>query len=207
MPPRRATLQQKCDYQREYYTRNSEARREYQVRYNRVKRATRRKLSKGDLEALKEKIRHEVNGTIRIFENHICRKSGVLDSEYTADMVDDELHLIEDLQDSRVSESSSYFREHPDADEDGWIPTYTNQMEKRLLKEAEWGRRTAHLHKEGKESREHVHAMRRRVAIIHQEIYLLRQGLEVPTLAVDANASVACGYGVNKTEFRRRYGF
>lgn len=43
---------------------NLEARRQYQVKYNRVKRATRRKLSKAGLDALRDRKRREVDGDL-----------------------------------------------------------------------------------------------------------------------------------------------
>lgn len=46
------------------YRRNVEARRQYQVNYNQVKRVTRRKLAKSDLHKLQERKRQELCGAI-----------------------------------------------------------------------------------------------------------------------------------------------
>ncbi|KAK7683364.1 hypothetical protein QCA50_013626 [Cerrena zonata] len=188
--PSRATREKKRQYQRDYYARNKTARREYQIQYNRVRRATRCKLSKKDLETMRQRKRNETDGTTRVFENSICRRSGERDPEYTKEMANDEKLLLDDLTQLRVHMSNEYLREHRDADDDGWIPTYTKQVEVQLQVEACWGLRMPELHREGKVPKEDIHALRRRVAILHQE-----------------RGSIVCGYGVNKTEFRRLYGF
>ncbi|KAK7693037.1 hypothetical protein QCA50_002602 [Cerrena zonata] len=122
---------------------------------------------------MRQRLHDEADGTLCVFENSICRKSSVLDPERTQDMIEDEKLLLHDLQELRVHMSNEYFREHPNAAEDGWIPAYTNIVAHQLRVELTWGRRITDQCKEGKKPREDIHWMRRRVSIIHQEVFLL----------------------------------
>ncbi|KAK7691282.1 hypothetical protein QCA50_004675 [Cerrena zonata] len=47
-----------------YYARNTKARQEYQIQYNQVRRATRRKLGKAALEILRKQKRDEIEGNL-----------------------------------------------------------------------------------------------------------------------------------------------
>ena len=144
-------------------------------------------------------------------------------------MTDDEYKLVVEIETLKAEVEDDFFwanlASHAD---DGWIPVYTGRLRERLDTEAELGRSKADLVKESKAPKEDLHALRRRVAILHQEIHLLEQGPDIPAFAAYHRALVATGYGyvkflsfkvilhllivlglssVNKTVFRRLYGF
>ena len=132
-----------------------------------------------------------------VFENSICRKSGILDPERTQDMANEEDVLTDQLEDLRRRMASGYFWEHlgNDDEDTGWVPAYTEQVEKQLREDADFGLAIAAAYRDAKASKEEVHCVRRRVAILHQEMDLWRQGIDVPQLAVEQKASIASGYG------------
>ena len=135
--------------------------------------------------------------SVSVFENSICRKSGTLDPERTQDMAAEEQILVDELENLRTLLTSRYFWEHlGDDDEDtGWVPAYTEQVEKQLREDADLGSVIAGKYKDGRASTQEVHCIRRRIAILHEEIDLWRQGIDIPQLAIEQKVSVAMGYG------------
>ena len=145
-------------------------------------------------------------------------------------MRDDEYKLVVEIETLKAEVEDDFFWANlASCTDEGWISIYTGRLRQRLDTEAVLGRSKAALVKEGKALKEDLHALRRRVAILHQEIHLLEQGLDIPAFAAYHRALVATGYwyvkflsslnlllhllivlgvfSVNKTVFRRLYGF
>ncbi|KAK7689642.1 hypothetical protein QCA50_007435 [Cerrena zonata] len=207
------TRNHKCDSNNDsgdsYYAQHAEARREYQKRYNRIKRATRRKLSKTDLEALQKRKADELDGNLPVFENRVCRRGVGRDPERTDEMEVAERKLVEDFTSRRFTIAEEHSRLSWLV-EDDWIESYTKELS--MLRDIELSSARTWLYfnsddKGTHEWKKEVHARRRIVAIYHQEIDLYRQGPEVPLLALQSNELISEGYRVNKMEFRRIYRF
>ncbi|KAK7682015.1 hypothetical protein QCA50_014979 [Cerrena zonata] len=190
-----------------YYARNVVARREYQLQYNRVRRATRRKLSKADLAALRENKLQEVEGTRPIFDNTICCRDGAIDPHRSTGMKSREDKELQYLQRRKVALSDEYaYRSDPNA----WVSKYMKELSGRIDSEL----RDIRLYfKEAPDARdsaywmEAVHGSRRMIALHHQERELIEQGSDIPLLAFQSRMSIPYGNRVNRREFRRLYGF
>ncbi|KAK7685837.1 hypothetical protein QCA50_011183 [Cerrena zonata] len=200
----------KCNNESEsYYAKNTEARRQYQNRYNKIRRLTRRKLSKHELEALRQRKADELDGVLPVFENRICRRGAGRDPECTDKMEAAERKLSEELTSLKFQLAEQYAR-IPCFTKENWVDAYVKELQ--VLRKGELSRawRWMRFNDELKGTHEwklEVHSRRRTVAIYHQEIHLYEQGAHIPLLASRFKELVSGGCCVNKTEFRRVYRF
>ena len=94
------------------------------------------------------------------------------------------------LLDRRASLSDEY------RDDDLWVTKYIDEIEEMIDNELEavqcYKDSTTDV-KGSSDWCEEMHTRRRSVAVLHQEIELLRQGLDIPLAAVKANTSITHG--------------
>ncbi|KAK7677664.1 hypothetical protein QCA50_019355 [Cerrena zonata] len=177
-----------------YYARNITARRQYQVQYNRVQRVTRRKVGKAQLAALQEKKRQELNGVRSVFKNTLYRKDGALDPDRSTCMTYREGITVKYMQFRRTSLSDEFSGQN---DPNGWINEYMSELVQHNDIELREIRRYLKVTSDVKGSsdwNEMVHGARRLIAVCHQEKELIMQGIDIPLLAWQSNASIAQGY-------------
>lgn len=192
--------------------RNLEARREYQRRYNQVKRVTRRKLAKSELHALQARKRQELAGTIpyvclslllnlvfiiySAFENSICRRGGTEDPERTKAMEREEGAVFDRLHNMKVHFSGDRFYMVAHPTHNSWVEPYVMEVQEMLERELIDAR--CYLdepdHPKGSPLwKQDVHARRRLIAIYRQEISLHRQGTHLPEFAREMGESIIHG--------------
>ncbi|KAI0059391.1 hypothetical protein BV25DRAFT_1918619 [Artomyces pyxidatus] len=191
-----------------YYKRHREARRTYQSLYSTVKRqAGRRKISKRARGIKESDIRNELTGRSRSYIDSLSYRSREREPGRTDAMAVKEGQLF-----ARCSDAESEVR---DTNPDLWIPSYIERLQTILAEQLS----EAHSFVAGKsdhgdnrggndsECLQRVHAHRRLVAGVHQEIEIIGQGVEARSLAVMDRAFVLQGCRLNKIAFRSLYGF
>lgn len=111
-------------------------------------------------------------------------------------MATDEQDIVKELQRMKMEISNTHSSQFPDASVDGWVPKYVEMMEPRIKDQVTWACGAVKRYKESPSARlqDEIHAMRRRIAVIHQDVYLTKQGIDFPILAVGLCESIACGY-------------
>ncbi|KAI0055065.1 hypothetical protein BV25DRAFT_1922119 [Artomyces pyxidatus] len=187
-----------------YYHRNRITRLEYQQHYISVKRRSgRRKLSQR-ARAMKEKeVERELLGISSKYTDTLAYRSHERDPARTTAMAVDEEMLL-----SRCTDIESDIR---DSFPDQWIPQYVQKLQIILAERLGEGEacRSRGETNDGHDgqSHEHLHAHRRLVAGVHQEIELIQQGVEVRAMAAANHALILSGCRLNKTAFRRLYDF
>lgn len=119
-----------------------------------------------------------------------------MDPERTEAMKKNEESVIEKLQQLRIDISNEYNESNWYGSVDGWIPAYVREIEWRLDHIVGTMRAFIKTNLDSKGSahwKHEVHAGRRIAAIYHQEIYLHRQGADIPLLVQHLKESVAAG--------------
>ena len=138
-------------------------------------------------------------------------------------MEEEEHVFISILQDTRTECIADYVGAG-----DGWIEAYVNRIKKQIKLELSEVEQYLHENAEMKGSmkwKETTHTFRRRIALHHQEMELIQQGVDIPLAAVHVGTSIANGnryatppflsglrllnssYSVNRRAFRQLYGF
>lgn len=129
----------------------------------------------------------------RLFKNTICRKDGALDPDRTPRMIYREDLTVKYCQFLRLSFADEHaLRDDPDA----WIEEYLEELASQIELELRAALRYIEVTSEVKGSaewNEMVHGWRRLIALRHQERELIKQGLDIPLLARQSNASIAQG--------------
>lgn len=126
----------------------------------------------------------------------MCHKSGLLDPERTTEMAEDEQAIVQELQRIKMEVSNTHFSECPESPADGWVPKYVARMKPRIEDQVSWARGCVDRYKQSPTTRlrDEIHSLRRRIAVIHQDVYLTEQGINIPVLAVHLRESIPCGY-------------
>ncbi|KAI0054604.1 hypothetical protein BV25DRAFT_1843543 [Artomyces pyxidatus] len=136
---------------------------------------------------------------------HLSYRSREREPARTDDMVYEESRLS-----TRCSDVEGDIR---DANPDDWIPTYVKRLqailEERLSEANDFvgGGSENGDDIEDSERLRRMHAHRRLVAGVHQEIEIIKQGVEARSTATLDRAFILQGCRLNKTAFRRLYGF
>ena len=99
--------------------------------------------------------------------------------------------VVSYLQRRKAEYSNKYASRN---DPNAWVEKYVEELTQRIDCEAE----DIHLYLKDtsvvfSDRFEVVHGSRRMIALHHQERELIQQGIEVPSLAFEANVSIACG--------------
>lgn len=130
------------------------------------------------------------------FQNRICHKSRLLDPERTDEMARDEHDIVKELQRIKTEVSNTHSKEYPNSPIADWVPKYVELMKPRIEQQVNWARGAIKHYKQypSPQLRDEVHGHRRRIAVIHQDVYLTEQGCDIPALAVQLQESIACGY-------------
>lgn len=159
----------------------------------------------------------------------MCCKDGSIDPDRTASMKEHEEELLHNLQKHRTTLADEYaLRDNPSGWVDEYISDLTGAIESHLLDTRRFIEKNTSI-KNSEFWDQKVHGERRLIGLFHQERELIKQGLDVPLLALEANASILhgnryvqliltcslCTDGnsftypgrVNKREFRKVYGF
>ena len=132
----------------------------------------------------------------RTLDNRICRRGGNLDPERTSWMKDKEEKLLDELREMRSITYMRHFYENPGAEDSSWVPVYIKEVQDLLDCDLAFANRWMEKNMSIKgfpKWKEEVHARRRTIAIYHQEISLLRQGVDVLWLAAQCNESILAG--------------
>lgn len=95
-------------------------------------------------------------------------------------MVNGEETLIEELQQLKRAAQRDCQSWSPQAQAEDWLPTYLRWVDRKLCDVIELGHQYADEYKQCRsaQNKELLHAIRRKAAILHQEIDLLDQGLD-----------------------------
>lgn len=130
------------------------------------------------------------------FENKICQKSKLLDFERTDEMARDEQDIVEELQRIKMEISNEHFSQFPNSPVDAWVSKYVEKIKPRIQEQVTWAYGYVKCYKlyPTPQLHDEIHAQRRRIAVMHQDVYLTEQGLDIPALVVHLNESIACGY-------------
>lgn len=101
-------------------------------------------------------------------------------------MADEEESLMEELGRLKRAARQEVSTSFPSAKVEEWIPTYLRWIDHKLCDEVELGHWYVSEYKTHPDvqAKEILHATRRRVAILHQEVDLLEQGPDVYDTAV-----------------------
>lgn len=126
----------------------------------------------------------------------MCHKSGLLDPERTDEMAQDEQAIIQELQRIKMEVLNAHLNECPSSPADGWVSKYVARMKPRIDDQVHWARGCVDRYKQAPTTRlqDEIHALRRRIAVIHQDVYLTEQGVDIPVLVIYLRESIACGY-------------
>lgn len=126
----------------------------------------------------------------------MCQKSQRCDPERTEEMAQDERDVEKELERVKKEVSEEYSQANPHRAPGDWIPTYVAKLQPRIEMQASWGRACAdrYLTHPSSSLKMQVHAYRRKVALLHQDVDLLSQGLHVPMLAMSYKERVVDGY-------------
>jgi len=183
-----------------YYARNKSRLQIYQRDYNAFKRVGRRKMSADDRAAFINKRRREMEGDRSTYTNTIVRRDTTNDPEQTDYMRSTE---------QNAWMSASYllidlWRVHGEDNWDECTPPYLDSIHSLLEDELTAANIVL---KSSNPSNDTLHLHRRVIAFYHQEIELRSQGQDAWNSAIEDDALVMYGRGVNKTTFKRLYGF
>ena len=129
--------------------------------------------------------------SIRIFTNTICRRDSAKDPQRSEQMKERENSVLNYLKRRKAEYTDKYaYRNDPNA----WIEKYVGELTERI--ECETGDIRLFLKDPSvtpSNLLEVVHGSRRMIALHHQERELILQGVEIPSVAFEAKASIAQG--------------
>ena len=130
-----------------------------------------------------------------IFESNICCKYDKKDHECMPMMKlleDDTLDEILELKEIAKREHSEDF---PDADAHGWVSTYQWWLKEKLNAKLQIGLRRAALHRAHPTTLQQsaIHASCRTVTILHEELHLIAQGVDIPSVTAKYGETIGGG--------------
>lgn len=130
-----------------------------------------------------------------IFRNSICCKYDKPDAERMEAMVEREQSIVDELKSLQLAAKHKHVQELPEADSDRWIGLYVRWVTDKLWAEVTTGLQSTAEYKEHltAQNRVIVHASQCRAALLHQEVKLIIQGVDVPTIAVEYGESIGGG--------------
>ena len=129
----------------------------------------------------------------RTFTNTMSCRDGRIDPDRSLHMQKREEAVLTYLQKRKAALSDEYaYRIDPNA----WVTKYTDELKWRM--ECETGDVKLYMQdatnvKGSADWVEVVHGSRRMIALHHQESELIQQGIDIPLLAFQSNASIARG--------------
>lgn len=111
-------------------------------------------------------------------------------------MAQDEQDIVNELQRIKMEVSDHHSSQFPNSPLNAWVPKYVERMKPRIQDQVAWAHGYAKRYKQNPTAnlRNEVHALRRRIAVIHQDVYLTEQGVDIPAIAIRLQESIACGY-------------
>ena len=123
----------------------------------------------------------------------MCCRDGSIDPDRTADMKQHEEQLLLNLQNHRSTLADEHaLRDDPN----GWLDEYISDLTGAIQSHLRDVRRFMERNTDIKGSLVWdvtVHGERRLIGLFHQEVELIKQGLDVPLLALEEKASIIHG--------------
>ncbi|KAI0038917.1 hypothetical protein FA95DRAFT_1613007 [Auriscalpium vulgare] len=185
------------DRRKEDYRRHGDQRRNYQKAYNSVKRASRRKVSK------ERRLQHEhAKKLVRYYRlpppyrSKIASISRDEDPLWTSHMRRREDEVWDMWTDHRKSLMATHC--------DDWLSRYVADIHAAINKHVAHVRE---LQNASTVSDLELHAHRRFIAGLHQEMEIIQHGTDVYEASLLEEVFIFSGRGVRKAYFRRAYGF
>ncbi|KAI0054665.1 hypothetical protein BV25DRAFT_1922485 [Artomyces pyxidatus] len=186
-----------------YYVRNQAARQSYQRVYNLVHRSSRRKVSKKERKDNYSTKRSEARGDASSYDCYFIHVTRGRDPERTPEMAARE----QDLSTLYAELQEALAEEHPE----DWLVLFKDRIardidEQLLLVQPLLAAAGTH----GVDSRarvSQVHGIRRIIGGLRQEVELAEQGVQATAAAAIDKALVWSGRRVNRTKFKKAYGW
>ena len=123
----------------------------------------------------------------------MCCRDGSIDADRTESMKQHEGKMVLYMQRHRTMLSDQYaLRDDPSRWVDEYVADLADTIKSHLADNRTFMEKNQHM-KGSMLWNETIHRSRRLIALFHQEKELIKQGLEIPHLALESNVSIAGG--------------